>query len=81
MRITLNIADELIHKVQRLTGQESKTRAIVAVLEDYVRREKLRKLLALRGKININYDWMEEEAAELKAAEERTAFNNPFTLV
>lgn len=28
-------------------------------------------LLALRGKINIEYDWELEEESELKAAEER----------
>jgi hypothetical protein len=74
MRATLNIPDELIDEVQRLSGQKTKTQAIVTVMEDYVRRKKMEDLLALRGKINIEYDWEKEEQAELKAAEEREGY-------
>jgi len=74
MRATLNIPDELIDEVQRLSGQKTKTQAIVTVMEDYVRRKKMEDLLALRGKISIDYDWEKEEAAELKAAEERESY-------
>ena len=74
MRATLNIPDKLIDEVQRLSGQKSKTQAIVTVMEDYVRRKKMEDLLALRGKITIDYDWEQEEAAELKAAEEREEY-------
>jgi len=74
MRATLNIPDELIDEVQRLSGQKTKTQAIVTVMEDYVRRKKMEDLLALRGKISIEYDWEREEEAELKAAEEREQY-------
>jgi len=74
MRATLNIPDELIDEVQRLSGQKTKTQAIVTVMEDYVRRKKMEDLLALRGKISIEYDWEREEEAELKAAEEREGY-------
>jgi metal-responsive CopG/Arc/MetJ family transcriptional regulator len=74
MRATLNIPDELIDEVQRLSGQKTKTQAIVTVMEDYVRRRKMEDLLALRGKISIDYDWEQEEEAELKAAEERESY-------
>lgn len=74
MRATLNIPDQLIDEVQRLSGQKSKTQAIVTVMEDYVRRKKMEDLLALRGKITIDYDWEREEAAELKAAEAREEY-------
>jgi len=74
MRATLNIPDELIDEVQRLSGQKTKTQAIVTVMEDYVRRKKMEELLALRGKISIEYDWEREEEAELKAAEERESY-------
>jgi metal-responsive CopG/Arc/MetJ family transcriptional regulator len=76
MRATLNIPDELIDEVQRLSGQKTKTQAIVTVMEDYVRRKKLEELLALRGKISIDYDWKREEEAELKAAEERESYGD-----
>jgi len=75
MRATLNIPDELINEVQRLSGEKTKTQAIVTVMEDYVRRKKMEELLALRGKISIEYDWEREEEAELKAAEERERYD------
>lgn len=76
MRATLNIPDELISEVQRLSGEKTKTQAIVTVMEDYVRRKKMEDLLALRGKISIDYDWEREEEAELKAAEERERYGS-----
>ncbi len=75
MRATLNIPDELINEVQRLSGEKTKTQAIVTVMEEYVRRKKMEDLLALRGKISIEYDWECEEEAELKAAEERERYD------
>ncbi len=75
MRATLNIPDELINEVQRLSGEKTKTQAIVTVMEEYVRRKKMEDLLALRGKISIEYDWEREEEAELKAAEERERYD------
>lgn len=74
MRATLNIPDKLIDEVQRLSGEKTKTQAIVTVMEEYVRRKKIEDLLALRGKIAIEYDWEREEEAELKAAEERERY-------
>ena len=74
MRATLNIPDELIDEVQRLSGQKTKTGAIVTVMEEYVHRRKMADLLALRGKISIDYDWEQEEAAELRAADERERY-------
>jgi hypothetical protein len=74
MRATLNIPDKLIEEVQRLSGQKTKTGAIVTVMEEYVRRRKVEDLLALRGKVQIVYDWEQEETAEMKAAEERERY-------
>lgn len=74
MRATLNIPDGLIDEVQRLSGEKTKTQAIVTVMEEYVRRRKMEDLLALRGKVVIEYDWEREEEAELKAAEERERY-------
>lgn len=76
MRATLNIPDELVNEVQRLSGEKTRTQAIVSVMEDYVRRKKMEDLLALRGKISIEYDWEREEAAEIKAAEERVRYGS-----
>jgi len=71
MRATLNIPDDLISEVQKLSGEKSKTKAIVTAMEEFVRDKKMKKLLSLRGKIQIDYDWEKEEELELKAQEER----------
>jgi metal-responsive CopG/Arc/MetJ family transcriptional regulator len=74
MRATLNIPDDLIREVQEITGEKSKTRAIITVMEAYVRQKKMEQMLALRGKITINYDWEKAEAEEMKAAEARERY-------
>lgn len=68
MRTTLNIPDDLIVEVQQISGQKSKSKAIIAVMEDYVRRKRMQALLDLRGKVHIEYDWEQEENLELNAA-------------
>jgi len=75
MRATLSIPDELVNKVQQMSGQKTKTGAIIHVMEEYVRRKKVDALLALRGRVTVEYDWQVEEEKELKAAEEREAFH------
>ena len=75
MRATLNIPDDLITEVQQISGQKSKTKAIITVMEDYVRRQRMQALLGLRGKVHIEYDWEQEENFELKAAEERERYH------
>jgi len=75
MRATLNIPDDLIAEVQQLSGQKSKTKAIITVMEDYVRRQRMQALLDLRGKVQIDYNWEREEDLELKATEERERYH------
>ncbi len=75
MRATLSIPDELINEVQQMSGQKTKTGAIIHVMEEYVRRKKVDALLALRGNVTVEYDWQAEEERELKAAEEREAYH------
>lgn len=41
------------------------------MMEEYVRSKKMGDLLALRGKISIDFDWEREEEAELKATADR----------
>ena len=71
MRATLNIPDDLISEVQKISKEKSKTRAIVRAMEAYVTGKKIAELRALRGKIPLDYDWQREESVELQAQEER----------
>jgi len=74
MRATLNIPDDLILEVQKISKEKSKTRAIVTAMEAYVREKKMAELRALRGKIHLEYDWQKEEATELQTQEEREKY-------
>ena len=71
MRATLNIPDELLSKVQKISGEKSKTKAIVTAMQEYLRQKKIKELISLRGKIKIDYNWEKEEAREMKAQKER----------
>ena len=71
MRATLNIPDELISEVQKLSGEKSKTKAIIIAMKEFVRQKKIKELLALRGKIKIDYDWKKEEENEIDAQKKR----------
>ena len=77
MRATLNIPDELLRDVQSLSGETSKTGAIVVAMEDFVRRRRMESLIALKGKVAIDYDWQQAEQEELLAAEEREKYHGP----
>lgn len=71
MRTTIIIPDELMEKVRRLSNQRSKTRAVVAALETFVKLKGQEEVRGLRGKVAIEYDWRREEAAELEDQLER----------
>ena len=70
MRTTLNLDETLLKDLMAVTKAKTKTEAIHHALSEYVRREKLRRLKALSGKIRFDLTWQEMEAQELKAQEE-----------
>lgn len=71
MRATLNIPDDLLSEVQKITGEKSKTKAITTAMKGYIRQKKIKELIALRGKIQIDYDWEKEEELEMKSQAKR----------
>jgi hypothetical protein len=73
MRTTLIIPDDLMQKVSRLSGEASKTRAVVAAMESYIKVKSREEVLALRGKIRIDYDWERREEEELSLQRQREA--------
>ena len=40
-------------------------------MQEYIKQKKIKELIALKGKIQIDYDWKKEEELEIKAQEER----------
>lgn len=74
MRATMTIPDGLVDEVLLLSGESTKTRAIVTALEEYVRERRLMKLADSRGKVSLDYDWRAEEGREMKAAQGRRRY-------
>lgn len=71
MRATLNIPDDLLNEVQKISGEKSKTKAIIAAMQEFIKQRKIRELISLRGKVRIEYDWEKEEEYEMEAQKER----------
>ncbi len=71
MRATLNIPDDLLSEVQKVTGEKSRTKAIIIAVQDFIKQKKIKELIALRGKIKIDYDWQKEEELEIKVQKKR----------
>ena len=70
MRTTLNISDKLMKELESIASGKSKTRLFTEALEEYIMNKRKEKLLSLRGKIKVEYDWREEERKELLAVRE-----------
>lgn len=66
MRATLNIPDDLLAEVQKITGEKSKTKAITIAMREYIRQKRIKELIALRGKIQIEDVTEELEKLELE---------------
>ena len=60
MRTTLDIDEELLEKVVNTTGEGSKSKAVSKALSAYVREIRMKRLLELRGKLDLDLDdWYE----------------------
>ncbi|GER94299.1 hypothetical protein A45J_2060 [hot springs metagenome] len=70
MRVTLNIPDDLMLEVQKFSDKKSKTKAIITAMEEYIREQKMKKLLSLKKKIKIDDVTEELENLELKEMED-----------
>ena len=71
MRATLNIPDDLVKEMQKASGEKSKTKAIIVAMQEFIRQRKIKELIAMKGKVQIEYDWEKEEELELKAQKKR----------
>ncbi len=74
MRATLNIPDELISEVQKIAKEKSKTKAIITAMQEFIKQKKTQDLIALRGKVKIDYDWQKEEEFEAESQKKREKF-------
>jgi len=65
MRTTLNLKDDIIIEVKRLTGARNKSQAVNEVLEAFVREKRMQKLLDLKGKLHLEDNWKKLREMEL----------------
>ena len=70
MRATLNIPDNLLSEVQKISGEKSKTKAIIIAMEEFIRQKKIKELISLRGKIQIEDVTKELDRLELEEIKE-----------
>jgi Arc/MetJ family transcription regulator len=66
MRTTLDIPEELLHDVTAILKTKKRNEAVRLALADFVRRNRRGRLLALRGKLDIEDASPELEKAELE---------------
>ena len=60
MRTTLNIDEQLLRDVMRLTGENGKSNAVTKALEEYRRIMLLERLMDRRGVLDLDLDdWHE----------------------
>lgn len=57
MRTTLNIDDDVLRFVMEETKAVTKTEAVRQALEDYVRRRKIERIIAMKGKLKFDVNW------------------------
>jgi Arc/MetJ family transcription regulator len=55
MRTTLSIKENLLKEAQELSGARTKKDAVERALEEFVRRRRAKKLIALEGKIDLSF--------------------------
>jgi Arc/MetJ family transcription regulator len=56
MRTTLEIDENLLEQVERIVGEKSPSKAVNKVLEEYVRQDRVKRLLASLGTRDLDLD-------------------------
>lgn len=66
MRTTIVIDEDLIEELMRLEKSSSRSEAIRAAVEEYVRRRRMDEFMSLAGSGLIDLDWRQVEQEEMK---------------
>ena len=75
MRTTLTIDDMQAEDLMQATGQTSAVAAIRQALDDYLRQARKKKVLALRGQVQIEDNWRDLRALEVEVGVARDTRN------
>jgi hypothetical protein len=66
MRATLNLDEQMVSELVKITGSKTKTDAIHMAMDEAIRARKLGKLKSLAGKISIDPVWKSNRIRERK---------------
>ncbi|MBI4299287.1 MAG: type II toxin-antitoxin system VapB family antitoxin [Chloroflexi bacterium] len=59
MRTTLEVNENLLEDVVKLTGEKAKSKAVNKALKEYVRHKRIEELISMLGKIDLVDNWYE----------------------
>lgn len=59
MRTTINIEEEKLSRLLQATHQKNKSKAVRLAVEEYLRKEKLKKIELLRGGLSFDKKMLE----------------------
>ena len=65
MRTTLNLDEYLVQKLIEITHEKSKTKAITIAIKEYLKNNKIKKILSYQGNLGIENNWQKREQEEL----------------
>ncbi|MFC1896344.1 type II toxin-antitoxin system VapB family antitoxin [Thermodesulfobacteriota bacterium] len=65
MRTTIIIQDEKMERLLTVTGKRKKSEAVNLAIDDFLHRCAVRRLLDLRGKMNLEDNWKQIRELEL----------------
>ena len=56
MRTTLDLPESLIAEAMKLSQKRTKTAVIIAALEDYIRKNRIKEIKKYKGQIDLDTD-------------------------
>ncbi|KPQ16499.1 type II toxin-antitoxin system VapB family antitoxin [Algoriphagus sp. NF] len=56
MRTTIDIPEELLKEVMKITGASTKSQAVKLVLEEKIAQNKRKRLISMKGTIDLDLD-------------------------
>ena len=74
MRTSLNIDDDMLFDVMKATGKDNRSEAIRIALAAFLKQQKKNKILALRGKVDIEDNWQQLRELEKTGGHSGQAF-------
>ncbi len=66
MRTTLDLPEDLLEEAMKTTRIKTKTKVIIAALEDLIRKSKIAGLKEFKGKVDLKIDLHEVRGRECR---------------